>query len=150
VNHLKSKGYGIQAENDAKRLRQATRVAAMYEELHSAGEKEIAIVGDFNDFPTSEPLQPLFAGTDLRDVGSHPNFTADPERPGTFGNLHGEGEVRLHPPLAFALREGHRRRRSPQGGLGRHQRRSLAHYPEIERQVDQASDQAAIYADLAI
>ncbi len=32
------------------------------------------------------PLQPLLIGADLKEVSTHANFTAYPNRPGTFGN----------------------------------------------------------------
>src|SRR4051812_43983848 len=49
VSHLKSKGYGSQRDNDARRRRQALRAAALDEALGSAGEDHFAVVGDFND-----------------------------------------------------------------------------------------------------
>ena len=46
----------------------------------------IAIVGDFNDTPDSDPLTPLLAdGSDLRDIFDHPNFRSD-GHPGTYAN----------------------------------------------------------------
>src|SRR5207249_391845 len=85
VNHLKSKGFGSTASNNARRLRQATRVAEIYTRLRQNGEKNIVVLGDFNDSPTSAQLQPLLAGTDLKDISQHPSFSND-GRPGTFGN----------------------------------------------------------------
>ena len=45
----------------------------------------VAVLGDFNDTPGSEPLAPLLAGTDLRDIATHPTSTtaADPARSAT-------------------------------------------------------------------
>ena len=51
VNHLKSKGYGSQAANNARRLRQAEQVAIIYRRLRTSGVAYIAILGDFNDTP---------------------------------------------------------------------------------------------------
>ena len=79
VNHFKSKGYGRQADNDARRRAQATRVAAIYDARRAEGATRIAVMGDLNDTPDSAPLQPLLAGTDLRDVSEHPAF--DGRRP---------------------------------------------------------------------
>lgn len=46
----------------------------------------IAIVGDFNDTPDSDPLTPLLSdGSDLRDIFDHSNFQSD-GRPGTYAN----------------------------------------------------------------
>ena len=85
VNHLKSKGFGRQRDNDARRRRQAARVAAIYNQLRSAGEEHVAVVGDFNDKPDSAPLAPLLAKSDLKDITQSPRFTSD-GRPGTYGN----------------------------------------------------------------
>src|SRR5262249_33883615 len=86
VNHLKSKGFGSQTSNDAKRKAQATRIKAICDQRRSEGVKLIAIVGDFNDTPDSDPLKPLLAGSsNLKDIFDHPSFVGD-TRPGTFGN----------------------------------------------------------------
>jgi endonuclease/exonuclease/phosphatase family metal-dependent hydrolase len=47
VNHLKSKGFGQAAANDAKRKRQATRVAAIYKRLRKEGQGNVVVLGDF-------------------------------------------------------------------------------------------------------
>jgi hypothetical protein len=44
VNHLKSKGFGSTSANNAKRLRQATRVAEIYTGLRKEGEKRIVVL----------------------------------------------------------------------------------------------------------
>ena len=148
LNHLKSKGYGNQADNNAKRLRQATRVTGIYQELRAGGEENVAVVGDFNDFPGSAPLQPLLAGTDLTDVGEHPKFSADAKRPGTFGNCTAKEKfdyILLAPKLFAKVTGGAVLRKGVWGGTNG---TLWPHYPEITRQVDQASDHAAIYADI--
>src|SRR4029450_10171830 len=66
LNHLKSKGYGSQSVSNARRELQARRIGQIYDELRAAGEKNVAVVGDFNDYPESAPLRPLVAETDLR------------------------------------------------------------------------------------
>ena len=46
----------------------------------------MVVLGDFNDIPTSSPLEPLLDDTDLRDVSEHPTFdTGDFDGTGTFG-----------------------------------------------------------------
>jgi endonuclease/exonuclease/phosphatase family metal-dependent hydrolase len=148
VNHLKSKGYGKQQDNDAKRLRQATRVAAIYNELKADGEKNIAVFGDFNDYPGAAPLQPLLAGTDLQDVSTHSKFAADPKRPGTFGNCtaNEKFDYILLSPASFGKVTGGAVLKN--GVWGGSNGTLWPHYPEIKRQVDQASDHAAIYAEI--
>jgi len=56
VNHFKSKGYGTKADSDARRKKQAKRVREIYDLRRSQGIDKIAIVGDFNDTPDSDPL----------------------------------------------------------------------------------------------
>lgn len=83
VNHFKSKGYGGQGSSDAKRRRQAQRVAEIYRQRRRRY-PFIAVVGDLNDTPTSAPLAPLFDGTGLRDVSEHSAYLDD-GIPGTWG-----------------------------------------------------------------
>jgi endonuclease/exonuclease/phosphatase family metal-dependent hydrolase len=147
VNHLKSKGYGNQKQNDAKRLRQATRVAEIYRE-RSAAEEHVAVLGDFNDYPEAAPLRPLLVETDLKDVSQHPSFTADSNRPGTFGTCTERQKfdyILLSPALFERVTGGAVLRTGVWGGKNG---TLWPHYPEMARQVDQASDHAAIYADV--
>lgn len=149
VNHLKSKGYGSQAANDALRLRQATRVKAIYEDLRSAGHDSVVVCGDFNDHPASAPLQPLLTGTDLRDASAHPAFD-DGGRPGTFGYCNAKEKfdyVLLSPALFGAMSGGGIYRRGAWGGK---HGTLWEHYSNMTRAVHAASDHCAIYADLAI
>jgi endonuclease/exonuclease/phosphatase family metal-dependent hydrolase len=73
-NHFKSKFGGNNAASIAKREAQATRTKEIYEDLRTAGEQNVVVLGDLNDTPDSDPLQPLLAQTDLRDVSDHPAF----------------------------------------------------------------------------
>jgi endonuclease/exonuclease/phosphatase family metal-dependent hydrolase len=81
ANHFKSKGYGSAQASSRKRWRQATRVAAIYEEA-KARSPFVAVVGDLNDTPDSWALAPLVRDTDLKDVSEHPNWQGPK---GTFG-----------------------------------------------------------------
>lgn len=66
-NHLKSQGYGITAANNAKRLRQANRIAEILAGYDLT--KDLVIVaGDMNDKPGSAPLAPLLGVANLFDV----------------------------------------------------------------------------------
>ena len=53
VNHFKSKGFGSQQENDAKRKRQAKKVEICEKRLNE-GFEYITIAGDLNDSPPTE------------------------------------------------------------------------------------------------
>ena len=147
INHLKSKGFGSTSSNNTRRLRQATRVAEIYTRLRQEGEKNIAVLGDFNDSPDSAQLQPLLAGTDLKDISTHPAFSDD-GRPGTFGN--GTKNTKfdyllLSPSLFSKIQGGGVFRKGVWGGTNG---TLWPHYTEMNKKADQASDHAAIYADL--
>ena len=78
VNHFKSKGFGNQTTSNARRKDQAQRARDIYDLRKSQGIKLIAIVGDFNDTPDSDPLKPLLANqSDLKDIFDHPKFQSD-------------------------------------------------------------------------
>lgn len=147
VNHLKSKGFGSTASSNAKRLRQATRIAEIYTLLRQNGLRRIAVLGDFNDTPESVPLQPLLGGTDLKDISQHPAFTND-GRPGTFGNGTKGSKfdyLLLSPELFQRVLAGGFWRQGVWGGKNG---TLWPIYAEMKRKVDQASDHAAIYADI--
>jgi predicted extracellular nuclease len=84
VNHFKCKGFGAAADSNARRPRQAERVAELYEQRRSSDEY-VVVLGDLNDTPDSAPLKALVQDTDLRDVSTHPRFRDD-GRPGTYAN----------------------------------------------------------------
>jgi len=142
MNHFKSKIGG----GDAKRLKQATRVKEIYDELRGRGETNIAVLGDFNDHPQSPALQPLLAGNGLRDISEHPSFTND-GFPGTFDKAREKDKfdyVLLSPELFDRVQGGAVFRKGSWGGDGT----QWEHYPEVTGKLMQASDHAAIYADL--
>ena len=66
VNHFKSKGYGDQVSNDARRKAQADRVAAILG--NRALDERVLVLGDFNDTPDRAPLQGLLAAPGLTNV----------------------------------------------------------------------------------
>ena len=73
VNHYKSKGYGSYTSSNAKRRRQAVRTADIYREARLRSDF-VAVLGDLNDIPDSDPLSPLLVDTDLKDVSNHPKW----------------------------------------------------------------------------
>jgi len=73
-NHFKSKFGGNNAASIAKREAQANRTAEIYQRLRDTGNDNVVVLGDLNDTPDSDPLQPLLAATDLQDVSDHQNF----------------------------------------------------------------------------
>ncbi len=73
-NHFKSKFGGNDATSIAKRKAQATRTAEIYQSLRDGGHDNVIVLGDLNDTPDSDPLQPLLTSTDLQDVSVHSEF----------------------------------------------------------------------------
>ncbi|WBB68320.1 endonuclease/exonuclease/phosphatase family protein [Micromonospora sp. WMMD812] len=149
VNHLKSKGYGGKVASDAIRRRQAQRVADIYRGLAADGLAEVVVVGDLNDTPASEPLAPLLAETDLRDISDHPTFD-DAGRPGTYGYCTARNKidyVLLSPSLYARVTGGGIFRTGVWGG-----RRGTLWpiYDTMTRAVHAGSDHAAIWADVAL
>ena len=67
LNHFKSKGYGTQATSNARRKRQAQRVAEILES-YDLRTQLVVVAGDLNDTPTSAPLRPLRNVARLHDV----------------------------------------------------------------------------------
>ena len=148
-NHFKSKFGGNIAESAARRLAQSTRTAAIYQSLRGDGHDKIVVLGDFNDTPDSDPLQPLLAGTDLRDVGEHPAFdTGEWPGRGTFGlgNDNQKIDFLLLSPALFG--------RVTAGGLFRMgawpgvRPKRWTVYPELQREVHAASDHHLIWAEI--
>lgn len=149
VNHFKSKGYGVQAKNDANRRRQAARVADIYRHLVTAGEDRIAVIGDLNDTPGSAPLEPLLAQTDLADISRHPRFVSD-GRDGTYANgTKGQkiDYLLLSPRLFDSVTGGAVFRMGVWGGRNG---TLFPHYPTMTSPAEAASDHAAIYADIEL
>ena len=147
ANHFKSKGYGSQKANDARRKRQAKRVADIYKSLRAAGEQAIVVLGDLNDTPDSAPLAPLVKDTDLADITTHAKFKSD-GRPGTFGNGTKAGKIDyiLLSPQLFGLVQGGAIFRK--GAWGGKNGDMWPHYPTMTSAVQAASDHAALYAKI--
>ena len=147
VNHLKSKGYGSKAASDRKRKAQATRVKAIYESRVAAGEALIAIVGDFNDTPDSDPLAPLLKQTDLKDVFEHPAFDRG-GHPGTYGACDAGNKIDyilLSPALFQRIQAGGVMRQGMWPGV---RPKRWATYDDLDDPKHAASDHAALWVDL--
>jgi endonuclease/exonuclease/phosphatase family metal-dependent hydrolase len=150
VNHLKSKGYGSPAENDAKRLRQAARIRKIVDERIAAGRDLIAVIGDLNEIPGGAPLQPLLAqGSKLKDIADFPAIDNGGRR-GTHGNCTDSGKldyILLSPRLFQKVTAAGIERRGMWGGT---KGTLWPHFPEVENASHAASDHAALWVDLAL
>ncbi len=86
-NHFKSKHGGNDQRSINKRTSQAIFTRVIYERLRARGFENAVVLGDLNDTPDSEPLQPLLVNSDLRDVSEHALFD-----PGEFTGREGTDE----------------------------------------------------------
>jgi endonuclease/exonuclease/phosphatase family metal-dependent hydrolase len=149
VNHLKSKGFGNQADNNKRRKAQAEAVAKIYRRIRKSGQRNVAVVGDMNDTPDSDPMKPLLDGTDLKDIFEHDNFVSD-GRDGTFANGTKSSKIDyilLSPALFKKVTAAGVFRKGVWGGKNG---TLFPHYDTMTKQVEQASDHAALFADIAI
>ena len=149
VNHFKSKGYGTQEGSDRRRRHQAARVRDIYHRLRGEGETLIAVVGDLNDTPASDPLQPLIGETDLKDVSLLPAFQDD-GHPGTYSNGTAREKIDyllLSPGLAERMRTGGNWRKGVWGGKNGTR---WEIYPEMRKVEHAASDHAAVWCDVDV
>jgi endonuclease/exonuclease/phosphatase family metal-dependent hydrolase len=147
VNHFKSKGYGSPATSNAKRLRQAQRVADIYRQRLAEGRELIAVVGDLNDTPVSSPLAPLITGTTLKDVSAFVPFD-DGGYPGTYGTGNATSKIDfllVSPKLFGAISSAGVYRKGCYTASGR-----WPMYPTLTKAEQAASDHAAIWADFAL
>lgn len=150
VNHFKSKGYGKPAESAAKRLRQAKRVRAIYDERINDGYDHVAVIGDLNEVPDESPMDPLIRdGSTLTDIMAHPKFVGD-GRPGTHGNGTKSSKldyILMSPKLSNKVLKGGIERRGVWGGENG---TLFPHLPTIKKSVDAASDHAALWVEVDI
>lgn len=147
INHFKSKGYGSKAQSDARRKTQAEAVKEIYKSLVAAGEHMVAVVGDLNDTPDSDPLRPLLKDTDLKDVFVHPAFD-DGGFPGTFGLCNAANKIDyilLSPALFAKVQRGGVFRKGMWPGS---RPKRWETYEELTRPQEAGSDHAAVWVDV--
>lgn len=147
VNHLKSKGYGGKEASDRKRKAQATRVKAIYDAKAAAGDELIAIVGDLNDTPDSDPLAPLLQHTDLKDVFEHPAFD-NGGYPGTYGLCNAGNKIDyilMSPKLVQCVQAGGVMRQGMWPGV---KPKRWETFEDLDDPKNAASDHAALWVDL--
>lgn len=148
-NHFKSKFGGNNPASVQKRKSQAKRTAEIYEELIADGNDNVIVLGDLNDTPDSEALQPLLADTDLKDISDHPTFdTGEYEGQGTFGlgNNSNKIDYLLLSPALFnritacgLFRKGAWPGKSP---------KRWTVYDELEKEIHVASDHHVVWCEI--
>jgi endonuclease/exonuclease/phosphatase family metal-dependent hydrolase len=150
VNHLKSKGYGSQGANDAKRKRQTQRIRELYDAHLQSGDTLVAVVGDMNEIPGNSPMDPLLRqGSSLKDISSHQKYD-DGGRAGTHDNCNPSAKldyILLSPDLYSRVQAAGIERRGMWGGVNG---TLWPHFPEVTSADEAASDHAALWVDLDI
>lgn len=139
-NHLKSKGYGTQAANDAKRKRQANRIVEILGN-YDLTKDFVVVAGDLNDTPGRDPLKKLLSLPNLHDVTKSPKFN------GEKWTYHSGNQqidyVLVSQPIFDNLKKVVIERR----GMFK---KNNPTFPEVTNKVTQASDHAAVYAEFEI
>ena len=111
------------------------------------------MLGDFNDTPDSDPLQPLLAKTDLTDFAHVTPFDdgdPDEDRPGTIGNGTKTQKIDyllLSPSLFERATRAEIFRKGVWGGING---TLFPHFDTIENKAQSASDHAAVVVDINI
>lgn len=149
-NHFKSKFGGNTGPARDKRAAQASRVAEIYEGLIAEGKHNVVILGDLNDTPDSEALQPLLGATDLKDVSAHPAFDMGSfAGRGTFGLGNDRDKIDyllLSPALFARITACGLFRKGAWPGVRPQPRWEV--YPELQRELHAASDHHLIWCEL--
>lgn len=151
ANHFKSKGYASPGDPTGakRRERQASRVARIVRSLRSEGIDQIAVTGDLNDGPQSAALAPLLTLDGLTDVSAHPAFDWN-HRGGTYGSGNEKDKIDyilLSDPLFAKMTAGGVFRKGVWRGARTKDPWEI--FPTLTSKVEEASDHAALWADLA-
>ena len=137
--HFKSQS----GDNPELRLAQAQRTATIYQAARERS-PHIVVAGDFNDSPDSQAVKALLS-TGLQDAMSHSSFP-DSELPGTIGTATSRDQkfdyLMFSPELWELVADVGVERR------GVWAPRTFDHFDEVKSKETQASDHAALFADL--
>jgi len=145
ANHLKSKFRG----GDEKRKAQAREVRRILEARYDLTTQRVAVLGDLNDTPESDPLSPLMDMAGLTDVLASPRGPAADRRwTYRFRNEFNQIDYILaSDPLAAALtRADVERRGMPPEALDG-SNAGVESFPGITSWRNAGSDHAAVFAD---
>ena len=150
-NHFKSKYGGNNPASKLKRKAQSIRVAEIYRNLINSGELNIIVLGDLNDTPYSEELEPLLGATDLKDVSLHNTFNpGEFEEIGTFNLGNDENKIDyllLSPNLFNKVNSSGLFRIGAWAGK---RPKRWETYESIKKKIHVASDHHVIWADINI
>lgn len=143
VNHFKAKDQHVALSNE-KRMRQAKRVREIYEQRKKDFDY-IAIMGDLNDYPESDPLKPLVGeGSDLVEVMTEPGFD-NGGYPGTYQECRAKEKIDyilMSPKLAEKFTAGGVERRGIWAGKD-----GKKFHPFMDKAIEAASDHAGLWVE---
>lgn len=147
-NHFTSKSQG-QASSDAKRKRQAERVAQILKE-YDLKKDRVVVAGDFNDTPDRAPLQSLLATPNLFDALAL-QFPQQPEPRWTYFYEQKTqiDFVLVSKPLRDAFVAAGVERRGIHG-LDRITGGAETQFPTVTSTSDAASDHGAVWAEFSL
>lgn len=141
ANHFKSQGYGTPTSNDARRLKQTTRVREILARFDL--KKDLVVVaGDFNADPASASLKPLLSVPRLRDVFDWAGFKNQPRWTYHSGQQQLDYLLVSDPLFAAIKAVGIERR----GQLVKNE----PHFSTVTGPQNEASDHAAVWADFEL
>jgi endonuclease/exonuclease/phosphatase family metal-dependent hydrolase len=139
-NHFKSKGYGSPVTSNEKRRKQAERVVEILKDF-DLKKDYVAVAGDFNDTPDSEPLKKLVNLANLKDVLKSKKFKGE-----TWTYHTGNQQIDyllVSKPLFDSIAEVGIERR----GIVK---KNNPTFPELKNKVEEASDHACVWASFTI
>ena len=150
INHFKSKGYGTQATSNARRKRQAERVAEILTDDYDLRSDLVIVTGDLNDTPDSAPLHPLLSLTHLHDTLE----LQFPNTPGQRWTYHYNTNeqidyILVSDPLRDAFRGATLERRGIYG-VDSYTGGAIQPFSEVTKYTESASDHAGVCAEFRI
>lgn len=151
INHFKSQGFGVAADNDAKRERQTKAVASIIKARFDLSQDLVAVLGDFNDSRNRPPntLRPLLGMKGLTDV-LELQFADETDR-WTY-------HYKKNEQIDFILVSDALKQAFKAAGVERRGMADLASnttsgetpFPNVTGPADSASDHAAVWADFKV
>lgn len=148
VNHFKSKGYGVQATSNARRKRQAERVAELLKG-YDLKKNLVIVAGDLNDTPDSAPLAPLLGVANLYDVLAK-KFPNAADRWTYHYNANEQIDYLLvSKPLRDALNDAGVFRRGIHD-VATHSAGAIQPLPSVTGKTTSASDHGAVWAEFVV
>ena len=147
-NHLKSKGYGSQAQNDKRRKSQAEQIAKILADYDLSSDL-VVIAGDLNDTPGSAPLAPLLQLPGLHDVLDHTSVAPDDRWTYHYNSNQQIDYLLVSDPLWAGLRGAGVFRKGIHR-VAQHSTTGETQYSSVTSWANSASDHGCVWAELSV